>query len=215
MTNDDFYFRRHHLAILEVRTQPTARFALQTSLTWERNTGNLENDFSGIGGFGGVNASNDPNFRGNPLNEGVLTYDRTWQFKVLGTYQLPWKFYVSGDFRWLSGRAWTPIQFSFYVPGFQSTTIFGGSTLLLADRGSERWEDSKLLNLRVAKRFALGKAGEIEGIVDVTNVFNDDSPTDLYTYPTALYPVAQQDAFGKPQRLVRPRQLRFGLRYSF
>lgn len=214
LTNDDFYFRKHHIAILEARTQASARLFLQSSVTWERNTGNIENDFTGIGGFGGVNASNNPNFRDNPFNEGVLTFDRTWQVKLLAAYKLPIGFYVSGDFRFLSGRAWTPVQAAFFIPGFNDPTIFGSSTILLAERGSERWESSKLLNLRVGKAFRLGP-GELEGTVDVTNVLNDDSPTEIYNYPTAIYPLSQENAYGKPQRIQRPRQVRFGLRYTF
>jgi hypothetical protein len=216
-TNSDFFFREHKIATLELQGTPTTNLTMRTSLTWERNTGTIENNFSGLGGFS-IGDVADPNIH-SAFADGILTYDRTWQFKLLGTYRLPWQAYVTTDLRVYSGRAWTPTGSGYSVPGFQDPNFFGNATLLLEPRGDRRWEATKILNLRLAKLFNIGsiahQGATVELGVDVANVFNDDSPVDLNTYIGSTYYLAGGSSFGKPSKLVKPRQARFGARLFF
>jgi hypothetical protein len=126
---------------------------------------------------------------------------------------------VTADARFYSGRAWTPVQYGAYIPGFSDPNFFGSATLFLENRGNRRWESSTLLNLRLAKIFQIGSVGgqpaSAELGVDVANVFNDDSPVDLGTCPCGTYFLNGGSNFGKPAKLVKPRQARIGARLSF
>jgi hypothetical protein len=217
VSNADAFFRKHTIATLELQGRPINNLWFRTSVTWERNSGTIENDFSGLGGFS-IGDVSDPNVHG-PLSKGLLTFDRTWQFKLLGTYYLPLDAYITTDFRWYSGRAWTPVTYGAYVPGFNNPNFFGSSTLLLERRGSRRWENTTVLNLRLAKSFRLGSIGSQPGSlelgVDAVNLLNDGSPVDVGTCPCGTYFLAGGSSFGKPTKVVKPRQFRFGARFVF
>ena len=68
-------------------------------------------------------------------------------------YQLPWRFYFSGDFRWLSGRAWTPVSSSFFIPGLHRHDDLRQLHGSAGGEGSERWESSKLLESPAGEGF--------------------------------------------------------------
>jgi outer membrane receptor protein involved in Fe transport len=217
VSNADAFFRKHTISTVELQGRPSNDFWFRTSVTWERNTGTIENDFSGIGGFS-IGDVSDPNVNG-PRSKGILTYDRTWQFKLLGTYYLPLSAYLTADFRWYSGRAWTPVVYGAYIPGFSNPNFFSNSNLLLEQRGNRRWENTTLLNLRLAKSFRLGSIGSAPGAlelsVDAVNLLNDSSPVDLGTSINGTYFLAGGSNFGQAVKVVKPRQFRFGARFSF
>jgi hypothetical protein len=73
--------------------------------------------FSGLGGFS-IGDVSDPNVNG-PLSKGILTFDRTWQFKLLGTYYLPLDAYLTTDFRWFAGKGVDSRHLRCLCPGLQ------------------------------------------------------------------------------------------------
>ncbi len=108
VTNSDYYFRRHNMAILSFEKRPSRGFNLSTSITYQRSTGNIENHVGTAWGVRGL-GDTSPNFNGHPYSVGRLTFSRDWQFKALANYRLPGGILAGGYFRWMTGRPWSPL----------------------------------------------------------------------------------------------------------
>jgi hypothetical protein len=98
------------------------------------------------------------------------------------------------------------------IPELQASTFY---QVLLEPRGNQRWEATNNLNLRFSKFFTIGSSSQIEGILDIFNVFNDDAPESIYSTVFAVYPIAGTPAFGLPETIVLPRRVRLGARFTF
>ncbi|MFQ5917935.1 MAG: hypothetical protein ACE5I0_09020 [Candidatus Binatia bacterium] len=185
---------------------------MMASYTYQNSRGNVDNNDSVALGLWPWGRDNDPYYTQNPIHWGPLMWDRPHQFKLLGSYLLPWGLSVSGDLRVLSGRAWhSKVSLStadtFYRPGSHFVT--------LEQRGNRRNPTIWNFNLRLSKSFILGGFSNLEFIADVLNVFNKDDGMAYYTEPFAIYPLSQEKAFGKPTSLYAPIHLRLGVRWTF
>jgi hypothetical protein len=149
--------------------------------------------------------------------DGLLTYDRRHELKVLANYQIPGvDVGVSAYFRALSGTTYEP----FFRFGSQeiSFPLRTGRELLLEPRGSRRLPSRKQLDVRLEKIFRIGSAQDrISVYADVNNVLNESTAIDVITlYPDqAIGGVDDPVAFGSPAELIAPRQLTIGARWSF
>ena len=216
LSNDPFYWRNHHLAIFTVRSRQYRKLLLEGSLVYQKSTGTTENDSGTAWSVGSFSYHTNPNFTEDPFYEGELTFDRTWQFKILASYEFGWGIRTSADYRWLSGRPWAAVTQSSLIPELQATTFY---EVLLEPRGNQRWDATNYLNLRFSKLFNLGNVGgspsQVEAIVDIFNVFNDDAPESINTFVSEVYPISGDPAFGLPASLVLPRRVRLGVRFTF
>jgi Carboxypeptidase regulatory-like domain len=216
LSNDPFYKRNHHFAFVSVRKRQTPRLILEGSLTYQRSIGTTENDSGTAWSVGSFSYHTNPNFTQDPFYEGLLTFDRTWQFKVLTSYDFPHQIRLSADYRWLSGRPWAPVTQSVLIPGLNAASFY---EVLLEPRGNRRWESTNSFNLRFSKLFNLGNVAaspsQIEAIVDIFNVFNDDAPESINNFVAARYAISGEPSFGLPQTIVLPRRVRLGARFTF
>jgi hypothetical protein len=165
-----------------------------------------------VGQFGGQ--LNNPNTQIN--SKGVTFYDRPQTFKLTGAYMLPWDVQVSGNLRTQSGTAWSYNQgYPFRV---LRANLAQGSTVIFADTpGAVRTPTIKTVDARVAKIFHFGNNREIEGSVDVYNIFNQATPFDFNPFTgtsRVVNPVSgavnSYPSFGLPTGLLGPRIVRFG-----
>lgn len=207
--NSSWAKRRHHFVMLTFRKNQIGKWSMMASFVYQNSEGNIDNTEGQALGFS-ANIDNDPNYTQNPLVWGRLSFDRTYQFKLIGTYLLPYGVSINGDFRLLSGRAWSPWCYSFYVPGVP--TFF---TVPLEKRGSRRNPAMSNLNLRLAKSFKIGHSSELQLSFDILNVFNKDDGQYYWLWPYAIYPISGEPAMGKPQSLFPARRLRLGARWTF
>lgn len=215
VTNADYYERNHHLATLSFERRPSNDFSFLSSLTYQRSTGVIENDIRAAWGFGSTSEHTSPNFNGHPYTEGLVTFERTWQLKVLGSYQLPGDVRVAGYYTWQSGRPWTPTA---RTARLLLNDIPPTGSMRIEPRGNRRWEATNTLDLRAQKSFDLrmgGRETSIDLIVDVFNVFNDAAPLRVGTAENATYPLSGESAFGQPLALSAPREARLGIRFVF
>ena len=161
---------------------------------------------------GQVGVNNSPTFGVN----GQLT-DRPHQFKLTGTYVLP--FYDVGIAANLNAQS------GIAVTRQVSTTLsVGGTTTVnVEEPGSERLPTRTVMDLRVNKVIRFG-ARELEGSVDFNNLFNANTVWDVRTLsgtiglrqdgsPTGALNVVPQ--FLSPAQVYGPRNVRFNVAFRF
>ena len=210
ITNTNWGKRRHHFLMVELKKRQTGNWSMLASYVFQSSMGNVENNDSGALGLGRWGQDTDPYFTENPWQWGHLGYERPHQFKLLGTYLLPWDIMISADFRLLSGNPWSTGVPQWMTGAYRAQ--WGG--VMIEPRGVRRHPWSKYLNARLSKSFRM-KSAQLEFILDVLNVFNSDHALYYYTEPYAAYPLSGEKAFGKPQELSPPRRARLGLRLTF
>jgi len=161
-------------------------------------------------GWGGSVES--PNFWINA--DGNSTNDPTHMLKIQGTYVLPFGVYLTSYFRAITGDAWTRRMRT--RPLDQ-----GRVTFFTEARGSNHYPIYKILDLRLEKTFMLAEKFRLGLMVDVFNVFNDDTITSwgsridydwlLPADPDYYSSTDGHELYG----IVRPRQARVGIRLMF
>jgi hypothetical protein len=140
------------------------RWQLLASYVLSRTTGIWDNTFGGDIGWG--NTPSDPN---NWINaKGNMTNDPTHMIKVQGTYVLPLDISLTGYFWAITGDAWTTV---FGTQRFTQGTI----TFNAEPAGSNHYPIDTILNLRLEKIFTLASKYRLGIMVDVFNVFNNDT----------------------------------------
>jgi hypothetical protein len=216
LSNDSFYKRNHHIALVTLRRRQSTKLLLEGSLAYQRSTGTVDNDAGTAWSVGSFSNHTNPNFSQDPFNEGLLSFDRTWQFKVLASYDFPYEIRMSADYRLLSGRPWTPTTQSVLIPELQATTFY---EIFLEPRGNRRFDSTNSLNLRFSKYFNIGSVAgspsQIEAMIDIFNVFNDDAPESVNSFVFAQYPISGEPSFGLPEKIILPRRIRLGARFTF
>ncbi len=207
--NSTWAKRRHDFLMITLRKRQIGKWSLMSSFVYQNSRGNDDNTTGPVGYNWGQDTN--PNYTQNPLIWGNLTFDRTYQFKLMGTYLLPLGIYLSGDMHVLSGLAWQP------GVGFNFTGLYGGQLdkLLIEQRGNRRTPWTWYLNLRADKTFRLGNFSNLEFIADFINVFNRANAASIATEPYAVFPISGDKAFGKVFQLAPPFHARFGVRWAF
>lgn len=183
------------------------RWQLLATYTYGRAFGTTDNGFADDVGYGGP--VYDPNFWINA--EGHSTFDPTHMIKVQGTYIIPWiDLSVTGYFRSITGNAWTA---RFRTRRFNQGRI----TFFIEPRGSNHYPTQNTLDLRLEKLFTFAQKYRLGLILDVFNVFNDDTITSWGTRWTFDWIAGQWPSTQGHQlySIVRPRQARLGIRLIF
>jgi hypothetical protein len=145
--------------------------------------------------------------------------DRAHNFKLTGSYLLPWDVQVGGNVRWLSGE---PITRQVGIPGLNQNPN-GNTTVLAEPRGSDTLPALFTLDLRFAKIFRVG-AHTFEADLDVYNVTNENTVYAVRTNTgttTVRYAADPSGAlvtfpqYGSPTNVLGPRIARFNVTYRF
>jgi hypothetical protein len=186
------------------------KWQLLASYVYSKAYGTLNNEF--INDIGWNTSVDSPNYWINA--DGNSTYDPTHMLKLQGTYVFPFGVYLTGHFRAITGRAWTRRMRT-------SRLWHDWVTFFTEKRGSNHYPISKILDLRLEKTFVLAEKFRLGLMVDVFNVFNDDTITSwgtrtdydwlLPTDPDYYSSTDGHDLYG----IVRPRQARIGIRLMF
>ncbi len=217
MNNDDYYQRKHHLAILSFRKRPSAGFNFDASVTYQRTTGNIGNTVQTNWGFAAFGEAQKPMFNGHPFTDGPLNFDRTWQYKLLTNYRLPGGILASTYIQSLSGRPWQPnLRVRATGISFNDTRI---RSIRLEPRGNRRAPRQFNVDLRLQKSFDVGN-NRIELIGDVFNLTNRANPWrrgygsgEVDTSYESTYNLEGGSSFGKIRWPSKPRELRLGVRF--
>jgi hypothetical protein len=198
------------------------RWSAQASYVLAKAYGTMDNtngaslgQNSSTNGGGGPHQFETPNVA--LVNaQGEQTNSRRHEIKLMLGVQVPKiDLGVNAYFRSLSGRPYAIYQqFASSVISFPASS--GGRRVLLQPRGSNRRDSENILDLRLEKIFRLGADKNRFSIyADITNVFNNDTVTDLqYRAPDRVIGT-ETVKYGSPTALVSPRQTTLGARWSF
>ena len=180
------------------------------SYVYSKTQGTIDNGWGDDIGWNSRNSqqAGDPNFWINA--DGLASVDPTHMLKIQGTYILPFDISFNVYFRTISGWTWTQ--------RFRSKPLNQGRvTFFTEKRGSDRYDMQNNLDLRLEKIFTLATKYRLGVMIDVFNVFNDNSITSWgtrigYDWNPGDYPSTDgHELYG----IVNPRQLRLGIRLIF
>ena len=124
-----------------------------------------------------------------------------WQYKALGSYELPYGVAFSASVRMTKGE---PYGRTLNTTGLSQGTI----SLTVEPNGTFFYPTVKLLDLRFAKSVALGESwGKVEGLLDLFNINNSSAVLSTNNQTGATY--------GQVLTTVNPRIARLGVRWTF
>jgi hypothetical protein len=183
--------------IFSVNKRLSNRWQMLAGLTLQTHDGFAHN---GTFTDPGANSDfNNPNYVLNRANSAVFT-DVPWGFGLSGSYQLPYGVVFSGKY---TASAGGPLMRTFVVTGLPQ----GSETLWVQPRGDDRLEKvTKFVDVRFAKRFEAGFA-RLEGTLDIFNMLNANHVTGQVE--------AVGSTVGRPNRILTPRIIRFGVTARF
>ena len=152
----------------------------------------------------GTRDFNNPNYLLNRGDGSVFT-ELPWTFTLSGTYVLPW-WDITTSAKY-TARDGDPLVrenvFSFTNP----TTSQPSETIRVAERGVDRTETvTKFLDVRFGKRFQVQRVN-LEGTMDLFNLLNANHVLGQVT--------TLGSTFGRPNRILTPRIIRFGITARF
>jgi hypothetical protein len=129
-----------------------------------------------------------------------------WQYKALGSYELPWGITSSATLRITKGE---PYGRTINTSGLNQGTL----GLRVEPMGAFFYPNVRVFDLRGSKSVRLGENwGKVEGIVDLFNVFNSAAVLSVnnQTGRDNLGPT-----FGRVLQTLNPRIARLGVRWTF
>jgi len=197
ITNVDGLRSDYDGVIFSVNKRLTSRWQMLAGLTLQKHQG-----FAHNGTFtdtGNSTDFNNPNYQLNRADSVVFT-DIPWTFTMSGSYQLPYGIGFSGKY---TARDGDPLNRTLSVSGLPQ----GTETLWVQPRGDDRSEQvTKFVDARLSKRLTLARA-RLEGTIDVFNLLNANHVQGQVE--------AIGSAIGRPNRILAPRIVRFGVTVRF
>jgi TonB dependent receptor/TonB-dependent Receptor Plug Domain len=142
----------------------------------------------------------DPNDLTNA--RGRLPNDRPHMFRAMGSIDLSGTgFVLAANLQHSSGKPWAETA-QVKLPQNETQRV------LLEPRGSRRMSSQTLLDVRLSRTISFRGAGRIDVILDVLNALNDTAEEGLVT--DNLFSAN----FGKPNVVMDPRRVMFGVRLN-
>jgi Carboxypeptidase regulatory-like domain len=154
---------------------------------------------------------------------GPLSFDRPWQFKVMGTYVLPFQIMISAYLRHESGIPWTRtisrVYFPADFPAVQQTFV----SLNAEAPGSRRRPAYTNLDLRLEKGFPLKATGSarLDFYLDIFNVtgskgiVGNEDPSPRLRFDQTPPVCEVSPTYGSVLSVYGVRSYRIGIRWSF
>jgi hypothetical protein len=221
-TNPAGLKRIYKAAMISLSSRLTNYGQMRASYVYSKASGNIDNlgfDEAGIG-------ANTPFFEGKFLDtpnslvnaQGRLTHDQTHQVKLQGTWIIPSiDIALSTNYTYHSGDTWTPQSDCLLTDdgnGEIGDGIFDchefpqGPQLYFAEpRGSRRLRARNEIDIRAEWEHDFQNFGILTFQLDVFNLTNQIRAT--------LVETTADEELGQPATLNFPRNIRFGIRYSW
>ncbi|MGE0043990.1 MAG: carboxypeptidase regulatory-like domain-containing protein [Vicinamibacterales bacterium] len=195
ITNVDVLQSNYDGVQIDLQKRMSNRWQLLTGLSIQKHEG-----FNHNGTFTNSDLSN-PNQLINRDNGSVFT-DLPWTFTMSGSYMMPGDVMISGKY---TARAGDPLDRTFTFRGLTTSQV--SETVRVQQRGVDRTETvNKFVDVRLSKRFQVG-LGNLEASMDLFNILNANH---VLGQTTAL-----GSSWSRPNRILAPRIIRFGLTARF
>jgi hypothetical protein len=183
------------------------RWQLIASYVYSECTGTIDTGFGDDVGWGG--STYNPNFWIN--RAGNCYNDPTHFVKLQGSYILPWDIHFNAYSRFRTGRT--------YTRRARFRLDQGRITIFTEPMGSRRYPDFSNLDLRLEKTFTIKEKYRIGIMMDIFNVFNQDTITSWgtrteYDWYEDLSEYAASDGH-QVYGIASPRAIRLGVRFFF
>jgi hypothetical protein len=205
LTNPEGFGQKYKGVTLQIDKRYSNNWLLSSSLTLSKSEGLTAvsrynyNDQMTLTSWT-YNEGKDPNDWTN--GQGLMPMDRKWVFKLQLAYNFPWDILASVNYLYMSGR---PIGALVRVFPDQ-----GQRTFLAEPRSNaNRTDPYGLLDIRLSKTFNLHESFRFSVMVDVFNVFNNDTAIDFYTYDL------WNSYYLEPWYLPAPVRAQIGLKLEF
>ncbi|MFZ2052918.1 MAG: TonB-dependent receptor [Candidatus Aminicenantales bacterium] len=201
LLNPPEYKQKYRGLIIGLQKRLSNNWQLNTSFVWSKAYGvsglsqldQLSGQRSGI---------ENPNQLINNNWDSLLQSDRTYMFKLQGTYFLPYGFSASANFIAQTGK---PLARLITVTGMNQ----GSFPLMGEPRGANfRLDPYYMLDFRLDKRFHLPRGGAVNISADFFNLLNTDAMTGTVDIGTS-------GLFMKPDTIAPPRRVQLSLRVMF
>jgi hypothetical protein len=208
--------REYEAVEFTVRKSFSNSWALQGSYTWSKNKGNTEGSVKSDNGQDGANLTTDFDFP--ELMDGANGYlpnDRRHKFKLWGSYEVTNKLTLGANLFAQSGRPINAFgeQHPSGAPLYGSTYYLeqpDGSLKYVPRGTSGRTDWITQVDFAAIYNFDWQSSTTVELRVDVFNLFDSDSVTEVYEYPER-----RPDRFKLPRSYQQPRYLRLGAAVRF
>jgi len=212
-TEDDFltllnppdFKQKYNGFIIGLQKRLSNNWLLNTSFVWSKANGVSNISQLGQGSRHGIQNPNQ--FINNDMDS-LLQSDRTYMFKLQGTYFLPAGFSISTNFVAQTGK---PIARLIPLVSTDEYPLNPQKVnQVMGDRRGEnfRLDDYYMLDFRLDKRFNLGKGAAVNIAADVFNLLNTDAVT-------GTVDVGTSDIFMQPDTITPPRRVQLSLRVIF
>ena len=194
ITNQTQFWETYHGIEFTAKKRLSNNWQMLAGYTYSKaKTFNVENWLVGF-----VD-TNDPNNLIN-IEDRVQASDTPNVLKLGGTYILPYEIQISGNYRYYTGK---PLTRTLLLQDLNQ----GPVNVPAEPRGTYRYPDVSLLDLRISKVFPMGKTAKLEGMFNLFNTFNAGT---VINQVTTLGP-----SFGQPIQLLTPIVAGFGARLTF
>lgn len=174
------------------------RWQLLGGLTIGRERGAFRGDI--VNGFDDLN---NPNF--NIHRKGIVGNDAPYQFKLVGTYELPWGFQLNGNVQHITGYPLRRILTvtNILVPNLTQVR----QDVDLVERGLVRLRNINIIDLRISKTFRFRERWRIEPVLDIYNLSNINTTTQEVE--------SVGPTLARPGIIVAPRLFKLGAKFDF
>ncbi len=201
LLNPPDYKQRYRGLIIGLQKRFSNKWQLSSSFVWSKAYGVSTRDQLRQGNRYGIQNPND--LINNKGWGGLLQSDRTYMFKMQGSYFLPYDFSVSVNFTAQTGK---PIARTLPVLGMNQ----GAFSILAEPRGSNwRLDPTYLLDFRVEKKIDIVGKFYMKIAADVYNLLNSDAMTQTQST------IGTAEGFMKPDAIVAPRRVQISLRLYY
>jgi len=198
LLNPPEFKQKYRGLIIGLQKRLSNNWLLNTSFVWSKANGVSNISQLGQGSRYGIQ---NPNQLINNNWDSLLQGDRTYMFKLQGTYFLPYGFSISTNFIAQTGK---PIARMIPVTG-----LYPGSFQVMGElRGEYRLDSYYMLDFRLDKRFNLGGGAAVNIAADFFNLLNTDAMTGTVDIGTS-------ELFMKPDAITPPRRIQLSLRLMF
>jgi hypothetical protein len=150
-------------------------------------------------------------YQNHSQDVGTIQDTTNWNFRMLARYQMPYEIGLATNLRVQSGWNYARrVDLTIYagtgVDGPNAGPSLGTKRIFVEDIKNNRSDTVPLWDLRLDKRFDIGKGGSLMVLFDIFNLLNSNAITNFNL---------RTGSFGEVNAALPPRTMKLGFRWTF